>query len=219
MRYCYVTADGTQSPTLRLLPGDLLILRLKNELIAPATQSATVHQHAANSTPPTPDPCQRGEMTALATNLHFHGLVIPPVCHQDEVLKTTIHPSDAPFEYRLRIPTGSAARPLLVSPPRSRFHQSASARRRFRRADRRRHRTSQLRSSPASPNESSLFATRTCSIQTRGPCKTDSDAPAARHARRRGRHPQHRHRRRQARERSLHQFRPVPYPNYLPRHH
>jgi FtsP/CotA-like multicopper oxidase with cupredoxin domain len=105
MRYCYVTADGTQSPTLRLLPGDLLILRLKNELTAPATQSATVHQHAANRTPPTPDPCRRGDMTALATNLHFHGLVIPPVCHQDEVLKTTINPSDAPFEYRVRIPT------------------------------------------------------------------------------------------------------------------
>jgi len=43
-------------------------------------------------------------MTAFATNLHFHGLAIPPVCHQDEVLKTTINPSDAPFEYRIRIP-------------------------------------------------------------------------------------------------------------------
>jgi FtsP/CotA-like multicopper oxidase with cupredoxin domain len=104
MRYCYVTADGTQSPTLRLLPGDLLILRLKNELKESATQSATVHQHAEDKTNPTTDPCQRGEMTALATNLHFHGLAIPPVCHQDEVLKTAINPSDAPFEYRVRIP-------------------------------------------------------------------------------------------------------------------
>jgi hypothetical protein len=32
MRYCYLLADGTQSPTLRLRPGDLLILSLKNEL-------------------------------------------------------------------------------------------------------------------------------------------------------------------------------------------
>jgi FtsP/CotA-like multicopper oxidase with cupredoxin domain len=104
MRYCYVTPDGTQSPTLRLQPGDLLILRLKNELTQPATLPAAMHQHAASAANATTDPCQRGEMTATATNLHFHGLQIPPVCHQDEVLKTTINPSDAPFEYRIRIP-------------------------------------------------------------------------------------------------------------------
>jgi FtsP/CotA-like multicopper oxidase with cupredoxin domain len=104
MRYCYVTPDGTQSPTLRLLPGDLLILRLKNELTQPATPPAVMHQHTASAANATTDPCQRGEMTALATNLHFHGLQIPPVCHQDEVLKTTINPSDAAFEYRIRIP-------------------------------------------------------------------------------------------------------------------
>ncbi len=32
IRYCYVLADGAQSPTLRVNPGDLLILRLKNDL-------------------------------------------------------------------------------------------------------------------------------------------------------------------------------------------
>src|ERR1700733_11828637 len=95
MRYCYVTADGTQSPTLRLLPGDLLILRLKNELTMPAQprQAISTHQHAAAAakTDSPTDPCQRSEMTSLATNLHFHGLAIPPVCHQDEVLKTAIN--------------------------------------------------------------------------------------------------------------------------------
>ena len=30
---------------------------------------------------------------------------MPPVCHQDDVLKTSIQPSDPPFEYRFRIPT------------------------------------------------------------------------------------------------------------------
>jgi FtsP/CotA-like multicopper oxidase with cupredoxin domain len=108
MRYCYLTADGTQSPTLRLLPGDLLILRLKNELTMP-TQSgdaapAHLHAAAAAKTDSPTDPCQRSEMTSVATNLHFHGLAIPPVCHQDEVLKTAINPSDGPFEYRIRIP-------------------------------------------------------------------------------------------------------------------
>jgi FtsP/CotA-like multicopper oxidase with cupredoxin domain len=108
MRYCYVAADGSLSPTLRLNPGDLLILRLKNELTMPAQAAQPTsahHQGAATATTnPTNDPCQRGEMTAFATNLHFHGLAIAPVCHQDEVLKTAINPSDAPFEYRIRIP-------------------------------------------------------------------------------------------------------------------
>ena len=53
---------------------------------------------------PSGDPCVSGAMTAKSTNLHFHGLTIPPVCHQDDVLKTSISPSDPPFEYRFRIP-------------------------------------------------------------------------------------------------------------------
>ena len=43
-------------------------------------------------------------MTPISTNLHFHGLTIPPVCHQDDVLKTSVQPGDPPFEYRFRIP-------------------------------------------------------------------------------------------------------------------
>ena len=43
-------------------------------------------------------------MNGLSTNLHFHGLTIPPVCHQDDVLNTSIQPGDPPFEYRFRIP-------------------------------------------------------------------------------------------------------------------
>ena len=43
-------------------------------------------------------------MTASSTNLHFHGLMIAPVCHQDDVLHTVIGPSAAPFEYRFQIP-------------------------------------------------------------------------------------------------------------------
>jgi FtsP/CotA-like multicopper oxidase with cupredoxin domain len=43
-------------------------------------------------------------MSATSTNLHFHGLTIPPTCHQDEVLLTSIQPEDPPFQYRFRIP-------------------------------------------------------------------------------------------------------------------
>ena len=105
IRYCYVYGDGTQSPTLRLSPGDLLILHLKNELTGggnPAANADRIHSHtkpAKNS-----DPCTSASMTLTSTNLHFHGLTVPSLCHQDEVLKTSIQPGEPPFEYRFRIP-------------------------------------------------------------------------------------------------------------------
>ena len=97
-RFCYVLGNGSQAPTLRLHPGDLLVLRLRNELnIEPGAPVAHAHASAA-------DPCASGAMELRATNLHFHGLTIPALCHQDEVLKTSIGPGDPPFEYRFRIP-------------------------------------------------------------------------------------------------------------------
>jgi FtsP/CotA-like multicopper oxidase with cupredoxin domain len=95
-RYCYVTPSGTQAPTLRLHPGDELILRLKNEL-SDSQSAAAPEAIAAN-------PCSSGAMNATVTNLHFHGLTVPAVCHQDDVLKTSIAPGSPPFEYRFRIP-------------------------------------------------------------------------------------------------------------------
>jgi len=148
VRYCYLLADGTQSPTLRLHPGDILVLRLKDDLSEPGSPamstavpspgmrmglsspempstrprsmrtpmpgsmqmpmpmatrtplSATSALSAAASS----DPCTRGEMSPTATNLHFHGLSIAAVCHEDDVLTTSIRPSDPPFLYRFRIP-------------------------------------------------------------------------------------------------------------------
>lgn len=47
-------------------------------------------------------------MNSLSTNLHFHGLTIPPVCHQDDVLKTFIPSHGGAFEYRFRIPADEA---------------------------------------------------------------------------------------------------------------
>ena len=115
-RYCYLLPDGRQSPTLRLKPGDWLVLRLHNELTgptegtdagAPADHRQRGHAHGDHQQSQASggaDPCRRAVMTATSTNLHFHGLSIPAVCHQDDVLKTSIQPSDPPFEYRFRIP-------------------------------------------------------------------------------------------------------------------
>ncbi|MFY9802035.1 MAG: multicopper oxidase domain-containing protein [Candidatus Acidiferrales bacterium] len=102
-RYCYLTDDGKESPTLRLSPGDLLILNLKNDLKDPDHAIApSGHQHKMPQK--SGDPCSSGFMSITSTNLHFHGLTVPAVCHQDDVLKTSIQPSDPPFEYRFYIP-------------------------------------------------------------------------------------------------------------------
>jgi FtsP/CotA-like multicopper oxidase with cupredoxin domain len=112
IRYCYVFGDGLQSPNLRLRPGDLLILTLQNDLTSAAASPASANFNLPNlsgATQPVPnasatDPCSDTRMTVTSTNLHFHGLTIPPICHQDDVLRTSIQPGDPPFEYRFRIP-------------------------------------------------------------------------------------------------------------------
>jgi FtsP/CotA-like multicopper oxidase with cupredoxin domain len=105
VRYCYLLPDGSESPALRLFPGDLLILHLTNDLTDADVSASTVHSRMAHSSAVrTTDPCTSSAMTPVSTNLHFHGLTVPPVCHQDDVLRTSVQPSDAPFEYRFQIP-------------------------------------------------------------------------------------------------------------------
>ena len=136
--FCYVSPDGKEAPTLRVKPGDLLVMRLTN--VEPKSAAATQSNAAARNAAATSQPsaaaggaaataasataagatvaaaiahshahaksngCTAGSMSATATNVHFHGLTVPPVCHQDDVLNTLIEAGDAPFEYRLRIP-------------------------------------------------------------------------------------------------------------------
>ncbi len=105
VRYCYLLNDGTQSPTLRLKPGDELVLTLHNHLAELETPTpATEQMHAQHAAEDSTDPCKSGAMTATSTNLHFHGLSVPPLCHQDDVLRTSIPANGAPFEYRFHIP-------------------------------------------------------------------------------------------------------------------
>jgi FtsP/CotA-like multicopper oxidase with cupredoxin domain len=95
-RYCYISENGAEAPTLRVRPGDEVVLDLKNDLKNEPPHSPD-HTHASTS-------CSAGPMTALSTNLHFHGLSIPPTCHQDDVIHTSIQPSDPAFQYRFKIP-------------------------------------------------------------------------------------------------------------------
>jgi FtsP/CotA-like multicopper oxidase with cupredoxin domain len=103
VRFCYLLPDGSQSPTLRLHPGDLLILKLKNELTDPLPEPGASHSHHHHASA-SADPCGSGIMSLISTNLHFHGLTVPPVCHQDDVLRTSVQPGQPAFEYRFNIP-------------------------------------------------------------------------------------------------------------------
>jgi FtsP/CotA-like multicopper oxidase with cupredoxin domain len=98
-RYCYVDEHGNQAPTLRVHPGDEVRLELKNEAVPSAPSKAMAAHGMAK-----PEDCTSGSMTATSTNLHFHGLTIPPTCHQDDVLTTTVDAGDPPFEYKFQIP-------------------------------------------------------------------------------------------------------------------
>jgi len=99
-RYCYVTDDGAESPTLRVRPGDRLIIHLHNDL--PEWQGYRAPHH--DTAPVSHDAdCDATSMDPSVTNLHFHGMTIPPVCHQDEVIHTAI-PAGREFDYRVNIP-------------------------------------------------------------------------------------------------------------------
>ena len=98
-RYCYVTDDGLESPTLRVHPGDQLIIHFHNDL-PPASPQTAAPSDAAND----PDrDCHATAMNASVTNLHFHGMTMPPTCHQDDVVRTAI-PGGDEFDYRVTIP-------------------------------------------------------------------------------------------------------------------
>jgi FtsP/CotA-like multicopper oxidase with cupredoxin domain len=112
VRYCYTMPDGTVSPTLRLHPGDLLILHFKNDLTAFEKTVAGAAGQAPPGAGPIPAPiCRAGQhphhgepIMRVSSNVHFHGLTVPPVYHQDDVLTTLAQPDEPAFEYRLRIP-------------------------------------------------------------------------------------------------------------------
>ncbi len=107
VQYCYIDEHGDRSPTLRLRPGDLLVIKLKNDLknelktetkSEPSPPSAMKHPHKT-----APADCGSAMMTPDATNLHFHGLSVSPSCHSDDSLHISIPPSKT-FVYRVRIP-------------------------------------------------------------------------------------------------------------------
>ena len=101
--YCYTYEGVAQSPTLRLRPGDHLHLKLVND--AAGGTETTAMSHAGHKAAASPKGCTPDQtMNAFTTNLHFHGMTIPPKCHQDEVLHTVVQGRGESFEYSIEIP-------------------------------------------------------------------------------------------------------------------
>jgi len=106
LRYCYVTDTGLESPTLRVNPGDRLIIHFRNDLPpnAPDDEMAElkIALQAKKLASSTSSPCN-GTMGINVTNLHFHGTNVAPVCGQDETIHTLVQPGQS-FDYNVHIP-------------------------------------------------------------------------------------------------------------------
>jgi FtsP/CotA-like multicopper oxidase with cupredoxin domain len=99
--YCFVTADGHESPTLHAHPGDDLIIHLKNNL--PPGAALTMANMPEMSMSPPAATCGTSAMTTNSVNIHYHGTNVPPSCHQDEVIKTAVDGGKS-FDYKLHFP-------------------------------------------------------------------------------------------------------------------
>ncbi len=102
VRYCYVTAAGDTAPTLRVHPGDRLVIHFVNQ--APVNK----YSSAPSTTIRPKRDCSDANTGFYSTNLHFHGMSIPPACHQDDVLHTFVQPGQE-FDYDVRIPANQPA--------------------------------------------------------------------------------------------------------------
>jgi len=102
--YCYRYQNSSaivEAPTLRLNPGDRLLLHVKDDISSDGPQSISAMDMSA---PPGATCGDTGTATLNSTNVHFHGLNIPPNCHQDDVLTTLIQPGTPGFQFDTQIP-------------------------------------------------------------------------------------------------------------------
>ena len=102
--YCYIydTAKSeVEAPTLRLNQGDHLVLDVKDRIESADESGESGMAMDMSGAPVCGD---TGTPTLASTNVHFHGLNVPPVCHQDDVLTTLIQPNKPAFRFDMQIP-------------------------------------------------------------------------------------------------------------------
>jgi FtsP/CotA-like multicopper oxidase with cupredoxin domain len=102
--YCYKYGASSrifEAPTLRLNPGDTLNLEILDRIKDDDKDAKKMKMKMSSAQGKT---CgDGGDATLDSTNVHFHGLNVPPVCYQDDVLDTLIQPGSE-FQYSLQIP-------------------------------------------------------------------------------------------------------------------
>src|SRR5579872_1461206 len=101
--YCYNYENGkteVEAPTLRLNQGDRLVLDVKDRIESDDDSSGMAGMDMSGM----PTCGDTGAPTLSSTNVHFHGLNVPPVCHQDDVLTTLIQPNKPAFRFDMQIP-------------------------------------------------------------------------------------------------------------------
>jgi len=100
--YCYMyqtPAGVVEAPTLRLNPGDRLLLHVKDNI------TGNDESVSAMDMPSSGAKCGDGGVPTLnSTNVHFHGMNVPPTCHQDDVLTTLIQPCTPGFLFDMQVP-------------------------------------------------------------------------------------------------------------------
>lgn len=94
LNLCFQTPDGLESPTLNVLPGDVVTVNLTDDL-----PSGGPSERISNST----NVCGSSTMDVSSVNIHFHGLNVSPRCHGDEVVRTLVN-SGQTFTYKIQIP-------------------------------------------------------------------------------------------------------------------
>ena len=107
VRFCYVTDSGLESPTLRVNPGDRLIIHFHNDLPPTSSDDEMAPLKialAAKKAPGNPNSACHGVMGINVSNLHFHGTTVAPVCGQDETIHTLVQPGQR-FDYNVLIPS------------------------------------------------------------------------------------------------------------------
>jgi len=100
--FCFMTASGSQSPTLHVNPGDHLMISLKDNVPA-ASSDAMAGMAGMTVTGTASSTCGAVTMTASSVNIHYHGTNTPPTCHQDEVIRTMINSGET-FQYDVQFP-------------------------------------------------------------------------------------------------------------------
>src|SRR5580692_4450326 len=105
--YCYkynASGQTVEAPTLRVNPGDQLNLEVVNK-IKEGDSKGNVKEIMPMPAASGQTTCgDGGAMTLESTNVHFHGLNVPPICHQDDVIDTLIQPGSPGFKYSMQIP-------------------------------------------------------------------------------------------------------------------